>query len=76
MKMDVRQYFDMCKRYWMSTGDSEGVATSKAFWWDCIEVWNADDSWNEEKEKFALEFRNYHKGDPIPEESLIEKGGC
>ena len=70
----VQKYFKMCKRYWTDRGASDGIATSKAFWWDCVEVWNADNSWNDAKIAFALAFRGYHVGDPIPAEEKVEKG--
>ena len=65
MSPDV--YFQTCKEYWLRKGDPVSVATSKAFWWDCVEVWNADKSWNTEKEQFAYEFRGYKPGDPVPD---------
>ena len=71
----VKHYFEYSKAFWMRNGDSAGVATSKAFWWDCIEVWNADNSWDDAKRKFAKEFRNYTPGDPMPEAKLIAHGG-
>lgn len=73
---EVQEYFDTCKAYWMRIGNTEGVATCKAFWWDCVEVWNMDDSWNEDKEKFARDFRGYRKGDPVPDAAVVEEGGC
>lgn len=72
---DVLKYFNSCKTYYMRNGDSEGVATSKAFWWDCVEVFNFDKSWNDAKRKFAKEFRNYCPGDPVPDAKFVEKGG-
>lgn len=71
----IDNYFNQCKAFWKARGDTEGIATSKAFWWDCVENWNCDKSWNPEKEKFALEFRNYKPGNPVPDEKLIENGG-
>ena len=71
----VKDYFDRCKNYWTGSGDTEGVATSKAFWWDCVECWNADKSWTPAKEKFAKEFRNYKPGDPVPDSNLVAEGG-
>ncbi len=65
--METAKYFNTCKEYWMRNGDSESVAASKAFWWDCVEVWNADNSWNDEKRKFANDFRGYTPGDPVPD---------
>lgn len=71
---DVLRYFNRCKAYYMRNGDSDAVATSKAFWWDCVEVFNFDKSWNDAKRKFAKEFRNYTPGDPVPDAKLVEEG--
>lgn len=71
----VYDYFNLCRDYWLTTGDRLGVATSKAFWWDCVEVWNADKSWNEEKEEFAWSFRAYKPYDPVPSARVVEEGG-
>jgi hypothetical protein len=70
----VQEFFNKCKSYWIRNGDSAGVATSKAFWWDMVECFNFDKSWNDAKRKFAKEFRNYTPGDPVPDEELVEKG--
>lgn len=66
-------YFDKCKAFWMNHGDSERVATSKAFWWDCVEVWNVDQSWNDAKRDLAEMF-GYKEGDPLPDEHAVEQG--
>ena len=71
---EVVSYFEECRNYWENGGDSRGVATSKAFWWDCVGVWNLDKSWNEAKEKFAMDWRGYKKGNPIPEADYVERG--
>ena len=71
----VQKYFKMCKRYWTDRGASDGIATSKAFWWDCVEVWNADNSWNDAKRDMAAMF-GYTEGDPIPNTYDIEHGLC
>lgn len=70
----VQQFFEQCKAFWMRQGDTAGVATSKAFWWDCVECFNFDKSWNDAKRKFAKDFRNYNPGDPVPDEKLVGKG--
>ena len=70
----VKEYFELCKSYWMRNGDSAEVATSKAFWWDMVECFNFDKSWNDAKRKFAEEFRSYTPGDPVPDEKLVERG--
>ena len=71
---DIREYFDHCVSYWISSGVSKGVATVRALWWDCVEVWNADKSWNEDKIKFINQYRRYKPYDPIPEEKMVEIG--
>lgn len=73
---DCERFLKECKAYWMSKGDSEKVSEAKAFWWDMIEGWNFDKSWNAEKERFAMDFRGYKRGDPIPDESVVWKGEC
>ena len=67
------EFFDACKAYWMRQGDSERVATSKAFWWDCVECWNFDKSWNDAKRDLAAMF-GYTQGDPVPDPELVSKG--
>ena len=69
---EIKKYFDLCVAYWERQGDSKGLATSKAIWWDCIEVWNADKSWNDDKIAFINQYRKYKPYDPIPEG--IKKG--
>ena len=69
---EIKKYFDLCVAYWERQGDSKGLATSKAIWWDCIEVWNTDKSWNDDKIAFINQYRKYKPYDPIPEG--IEKG--
>lgn len=71
----INSYFSSCKKFWLSTGDSEGVATSKTFWWDCVEVWNHDKSWTPVKERWAWNFRAYKPGNPIPDSNLVVEGG-
>ena len=71
---EIEKYFDVCRDYWVRNGDSKGVATSKAFWWDCVEVWNSDNSWNEDKRKFAKVWRGYVQGSPVPDAKFVEMG--
>ena len=73
---EIRQYFDACRAYWIRHGDTPGVATCKAFWWDCVEVWNIDSSWDQAKETFALAFRGYRPGNPVPESCCVESGNA
>ena len=71
----VQEFFESCKLFWMMMNkDSEEVAISKAFWWDCVECFNFDKSWNDAKRKFAEEFRGYHPGDPEPTEEQVLEG--
>ncbi len=69
-------YFQQCKSYWMRNGDPEGIATIKALWWDCAEVWNASKSWDEEKINFFKKWRNYKPYSAIPEEKCIMEGNA
>lgn len=69
----VVSFFDTCKDYWLRNGDSGRIATSKAFWWDCVESWNFDRSWNDAKRQFASLF-NYKEGDPVPAPDVVERG--
>ena len=71
----VQKYFNDCKDYWIRHGEREGVATSKAFWFDCVEIFNALQSWNDAKRKFAKDFRGYEPGDPVPDAKKVEEGG-
>ena len=70
---EVNAFYETCKAYWLRQGDAPHVASAKAFWWDCVECWNFDRSWNDAKREFALIF-NYHQGDPVPAADLVERG--
>lgn len=72
----IENYFESCVNYWMSTGVSRGVATVRALWWDCVEVWNFGKSWNEDKIKFINQYRQYKPYDPIPEEEYVKNGNA
>ena len=72
---EIRQYFDACCAYWIRHGDSPAVAACKAFWWDCIEIWNLS-GWTPAKEAFAVSFRGYRPGDPVPEACCVESGNA
>lgn len=72
---EVRQYFETCRAYWLRQGDRPAVATCKAFWWDCVEIWNMS-GWNPAKESFAWSWRGYRPGGPIPEPSNVETGNA
>ena len=71
----VADYFATCKDFWLRQGDSERVASAKAFYWDCVEVWNFDHSWNDAKRDMASMF-GYTEGDPVPAPELVGKGLC
>ena len=73
---DIEKYFKSCVDYWMSTGVSQGVATCRAIWWDCVEVWNIDKSWNDDKVSFINRYRKYKPYDAIPDEDCISEGNA
>ena len=73
---EVKAFFEQCKSFWMRQGDSEGVASCKAFWWDIVEISDEFDAWSPAKEQFAREFRGYKRGDPEPAAHDIECGAC
>jgi len=51
------EYWKTCKEWWMNwKGDSEQDAIAKAYWYDCRETWDMDNSWNEAKRDFAYAF--------------------
>lgn len=72
----IEQYFEACVNYWISQGDSMGVATIKAIWWDCVEVWNADKSWTKEKIEFVNRWRKYEPYGEVPPSSCVEVGNA
>ena len=69
----VNEFFNACKAYWMRQGDPDYIASCKAFWWDCVECWNFDNSWNDAKREFASIY-NYKEGDPVPSADIVERG--
>ena len=73
---EIEEYFDACVKYWESTGVSKGVATVRAIWWDCAEVWNFDKSWNDDKIAFINRYRTYEPYGPIPEEDRVREGNA
>lgn len=73
---EIETYFDSCVNYWMSTGVSKGVATVRAIWWDCVEVWNIDKSWDENKIIFINKYRTYEPYSAIPEEDRVREGNA
>ena len=72
----IECYFEDCVHYWTSTGVSRGVATVRAIWWDCVEVWNVEKSWTEEKVEFINRYRKYKPYDAIPDEEYISEGNA
>ena len=56
--MTYREYWELCKKYWMAQGDSEPVAGAKALWWDCEEIWIIDGSLTEDKIQFIDTLEN------------------
>lgn len=73
---NIENYFGTCVAYWISTGLSECAATVRAVWWDCVEVWNADKSWTEDKIAFINRYRKYKPYDPVPEIKMVEEGNA
>ena len=73
---EIENYFETCVAYWMRSGDSKKVATVKALWWDCVEVWNFDKSWNADKIEFINRYRHYKPYDPVPEAKFVEAGNA
>ena len=72
----IKEYFNSCVNYWMSTGVSKWVATCRVIWWDCVDVWNTEKSWNDDKVAFVNQYRKYKPYDPIPEEDRIQEGNA
>ena len=72
----IQNYFNSCVDYWMSKGDSIDAAIAKAIWWDCVEVWNADKSWTDEKVVFINQWRKYEPYGPVPEAKRVEEGNA
>ncbi len=71
---EIKEYYEECVKFWIRQGDCKAVAMAKALWWDCIEIWNATKSWNDDKVNFVNQYRKYTPYDPIPEGIAIEKG--
>ena len=72
----IEEYFNTCVNYWERQGFSKGVATIRALWWDCVEIWNADHSWNDEKIEFVNKWRRYKPYDAIPEADRVAEGNA
>ena len=73
---EIERFFKSCVAYWMRGGCTKEVAIVRAIWWDLVECWNIDKSWNEEKVDFVNRYRKYKPYDPIPDEKLIEVGNA
>lgn len=70
---EVRDYFDKCRSFWLRNGDSETVATCKAFWWDLVQISNQF-GWTMAKERFAQDFCGYKPYEPEPTKEEVEAG--
>ena len=74
---NIQAYFDSCVQYWMETHHlNKDAAIARAIWWDCVEIWNADGSWNNDKIAFINKYRSYRPYDPIPEEKCVADGNA
>lgn len=73
---EVKEFFEQCKAFWIRQGNSELIASCKAFWWDIVEVSNAFNIWTPGKEQFAKEFCGYKPHDPEPAAKDVESGNC
>lgn len=69
---EIENYYQQCKQYWIRSGNSPRVSERKALWWDCVETWNFDNSWNDAKREFVRR-HNIEPDSPIPDESKIER---
>ena len=54
----IKEYFNSCVNYWMSTGVSKWVATCRVIWWDCVDVWNTEKSWRRQYEQCIWNYWN------------------
>ena len=73
---EVRGFFEQCKTFWLRQGNSETIATCKAFWWDIVQVSNEFNLWTPGKIQFANEFCGYKSGDVEPTSEEVEAGTC
>lgn len=74
--VEIEKFFNDCVNFWMRNGCTKGVATVRAIWWDCVECWNIDKSWDENKIKFINRYRRYNPYDPVPDEKSVESGNA
>ena len=72
---EVKHYYEQCKAFWVRQGNSEAVASCKAFWWDIVQISNQW-GWTDAKEQFALECCGYKPYDPEPTKEEVEAGTC
>ena len=72
----IDDYFNSCVDFWVRQGFSKGVATVRALWWDCVEIWNFDESWNDEKIEFINKWRQYKPYGPVPEIDRVAEGNA
>ena len=74
---NIKAYFDGCVKYWMEMHHlNKDAAIVRVIWWDCVEVWNADKSWDDDKIAFINQYRKYKPYDPIPKEKCIKEGNA
>lgn len=72
----ILDYFDTCIEYWERKGESRLLAIAHTIWYDCIEVWNIDNSWTDEKLRFVrLFYPHYQPGDTTdsPDALLLDE---
>ena len=72
----VEEYFNSCKQYWIRQGLPMSQVMSRVIWWDCVEVWNMDKSWNAAKVAFINQYRRYRPYGPTPEKEAVESGNA
>lgn len=64
---NIEDYFGTCIAYWLSRGLTKKDAIKRAFWWDCVEMWNENDAWTETKVQFVRRYtKKYNPHDEIP----------
>ena len=73
-KRKAQDYFEQCRAYWRRNGDRENVATCKALYWDCFDVWNRDRSWDAGKREFAKQWRGYTPYSELPSPYMVLDG--
>ena len=73
----AQEFFEACRAFWTRQGDRPDVAFCKAFWWDCVECWNFDKSWNAGKRAFVEMYRSWYSPyAQTPAEKIVAAGGA